>query len=428
MPKKGNAIYPKAKVGEVQTDVRDESAASSAVSIGIPVVVRVQGSAPEFDGLTISVSPERIRFATNYVMRSGVPLSLQFRVGTGVCYLNVSGEVISCIPAETDHTHKYLVEIQLAAVREFERRMLQSALDEVLQDAMMKKDALLTIHGTHDSLAEEATRLLEQTTVTHAPLRREMSLKVRATESGPDPVWVMEMKRELKPYWEAVLETRLVQEASTATLSLPQMKGWLLQLYPFIETFPKWIALTIARASDHKTRAFMIDNIRIEKRHAAQWVHMAQGFGVPEAEIFTVEPLLEVEALTHWLWSINTQGSLAEAVAATNYAIEGVTQGIAKLTVQGFPRYAEMPGINLDKRAYAWMENHAHYDDVHPLQALEVMKLYTTRDLEERVIFAARRSLEYLCLALNACYDHFSQGEPAPGGLASRSQARTRMG
>ncbi|MFO0767245.1 MAG: iron-containing redox enzyme family protein [Nitrospiraceae bacterium] len=251
---------------------------------------------------------------------------------------------------------------------------------------------------------------------------------MRATEGGADPVWVMEMKRELKPYWEAVLETRLVQEASTATLSLPQMKGWLLQLYPFIETFPKWIALTIARASDHKTRTFMIDNIRIEKRHAAQWVHMAQGFGIPEAEIFAVEPLLEVEALTHWLWSINTQGSLAEAVAATNYAIEGVTQGIAKLTVKGFPRYGEMPGISLDKRAYAWMENHARYDEVHPLQALEVMKLYTTRDLEERVIFAARRSLEYLCLALDVCYDHFAQGEPLPGRRAGRSQARARVG
>jgi hypothetical protein len=32
------------------------------------------------------------------------------------------------------------------------------------------------------------------------------------------------------------------------------------------------------------------------------------------------------------------------------------------------------------------------------------MKLYTTRDLEEKVIFAARRSLEYLLMALEGCY------------------------
>ncbi len=83
------------------------------------------------------------------------------------------------------------------------------------------------------------------------------------------------------------------------TLSLPRMQGWLAQLYPFIETFPKWIALTIARAAEHRTRAFMIDNIRIEKRHATQWVHMAQGFGITEAEIFSVQTLPEVDALTH---------------------------------------------------------------------------------------------------------------------------------
>ncbi len=73
-----------------------------------------------------------------------------------------------------------------------------------------------------------------------------------------------------------------------------------------------------------------------------------------------------------------------------------------------------MEGVNLDKRAYAWMINHARYDDVHPLQALEVMKLYTTPDLQEKVVFAARRSLEYLLMALDACYLKY-----APSTIAS---------
>jgi pyrroloquinoline quinone (PQQ) biosynthesis protein C len=121
-----------------------------------------------------------------------------------------------------------------------------------------------------------------------------------------------------------------------------------------------------------------------------------------------VKPLAEVEALTHWLWSINTQGTLAEAVAATNYAIEGITQGIAKLTLKGFPHYEGVDGIHLERKAYWWMEAHVKYDDLHPQQALEIMKMYaTTKELQEKVTFVTRRSLEYMLLAFETCYTQF---------------------
>lgn len=189
---------------------------------------------------------------------------------------------------------------------------------------------------------------------------------------------------------------------------MEQMRAWLVQLYPFIESFPKWIALNIAKTQDPVSRAFMIDNVRVEKRHAEQWVHMAEGFGIDATELFTVRPIPQVEALTHWLWSINTQGSLAEAVGATNYAIEGITHDISSTVVKGFPKYEGRDGLRLTRKAYSWMEAHAAYDDMHPIQALHVMKLYTfTQDQEDKVIFAAKRSLEYMLMALNACYTEF---------------------
>jgi pyrroloquinoline quinone (PQQ) biosynthesis protein C len=238
---------------------------------------------------------------------------------------------------------------------------------------------------------------------------------------------VGELKRRTKPYWDAVLECRLIQEASKGTLSLARMRGWILQMYPFIETFPQWIALTIAKVPDQQSRGLMIDNLRVEKRHAAQWVHMAEGFGIEKSALQSVEPFSEVDALTHWLWSVNTQGSLAEAVGATNYAVEGVTQGIARLTLEGFPHYAEMPEIRLDRKAYAWMQNHARYDELHPIQALQVMKLYTTKELEEKVIFASRRSLEYLLMALDACYTRCGQHEDSAEAPSPPIAARSRI-
>jgi pyrroloquinoline quinone (PQQ) biosynthesis protein C len=135
---------------------------------------------------------------------------------------------------------------------------------------------------------------------------------------------------------------------------------------------------------------------------------MAEAFGLKRHDLYTVKPLAEVDALTHWLWSINTQGTLPEAVAATNYAIEGITKDIAVTTVKGFPHYEGVDGIHLDRKAYAWMEAHARYDDLHPQQALEIIKRYaTTMELQDRVTFVTQRSLEYMLLAFETCYTHF---------------------
>ena len=397
---------------------------TSSFLVNIPVVLRLKKGNEDIPGRTHSIGVQRLRLLTDQVLKSGCPLALQFRMGSGICYLNVAGQVISCIPAQSPAAGNYMIEIQLSAVREFEQHMLQSALAEVVRDPSARRDSLLTIHGTRDTLAEEATRLLEVAPHGHPPVRESRGL----CQEASDPAWVGELKRRTKPYWDAVLECRLIQEASKGTLSLARMRGWILQMYPFIETFPKWIALTIAKVPDLHSRGFMIDNIRVEKRHAAQWVQMAEGFGLDKSALQSVEPFSEVDALTHWLWSINTQGSLAEAVGATNYAVEGVTQGIARLTLEGFPHYAEMPEVHLDRKAYAWMQNHARYDELHPIQALQVMTRYTTKELEEKVIFASRRSLEYLLMALDACYTRCGSHEDSFGMPPPQMAARSRMG
>ena len=337
----------------------DASPSRNTVPIHIPVVLRVKNERKDIPGVTRSMSLQRIRFLTDQVFNSGFPLALQFRIGNGICYLNAAGQVISCIPAGTGTGAKYLIEVQFIALREFELRMLESALEEMSHHLSARQDSLLTIHGTRDTLAEEATRLVEQ-----APRQHPIIKKHPVEETISERPWILELKRRTQPYWEAILACRLVQEGSRGTLSMERMKGWILQLYRFIETFPKWIALSIVKTSDQETRGFLIDNVRVEKKHAAQWVQMALGFGVDKTELYSVEPLPAVDALTRGRWSINTQGTLAEAVSATNYAIEGVTQGIAKLGLEGLPHYAGMPGISLDKKALAWMKNHAKYDEM----------------------------------------------------------------
>ena len=153
------------------------------------------------------------------------------------------------------------------------------------------------------------------------------------------------------------------------------------------------------------SRAFLIDNLRVEKRHANQWMDMAEGFGVPTGDLSETVIIPEVEALTHWMWSVTNRGTFVEAVSAANFSIEGVTQGIATRIVKGFSKYHGSEGVDLGNKAYHWMEAHAHYDDIHPYEALEIIKLHArSEELQQKVIHAAQRSLEYLFRALEACY------------------------
>jgi hypothetical protein len=58
------------------------------------------------------------------------------------------------------------------------------------------------------------------------------------------------------------------------------------------------------------------------------------------------------------------------------------------------------------------MREHAHYDDEHPVIALEVVKQYaTTERLQQKVMLAARRSVQLLGLALETSYRAYT---PAP--------------
>ena len=241
----------------------------------------------------------------------------------------------------------------------------------------------------------------------HPPLTTETSSKKRRFSSHPD--WLTALISEIETYQRAIWECPLVTQTSRGELSLAQMRGWLIQLYPFIETFPQWIALNITKTSDAFSRELLIDNVRVEKWHAQQWVHMAEGFGVSRQELHETPVLPKVEALTHYMWSVNLRGSIAESMSAMTYAIEGTTQGIARAALQGFPQYEKMGGINLTKRAYTWMRNHARYDEAHPLEALEIIKRHTTSELEQLCIRrAAVRSLQYFLMAFEECYNVYN--------------------
>lgn len=236
-------------------------------------------------------------------------------------------------------------------------------------------------------------------------------------EPSVQPQWIESLNGYLKPYWDELLNGEWAKAVGSGTMTVPEMQGWILQVYPFIHAFPKFLAEALIKVEDDYSRSFLIDNIRVEKAHAEHWIWMGVGFGLKREEMIDLaegnKPVLrDVQSLTDWLWYINTKGSLAEAVAATSFAIEGITGDLARQVVEGFESYRGKPGVDMTPRTYKWMKEHALYDDEHPKIAMEIVKQYaTTEKTQMRVMLAAKRSLQLLNQALHTAYKAYTPAQ-----------------
>jgi pyrroloquinoline quinone (PQQ) biosynthesis protein C len=247
-----------------------------------------------------------------------------------------------------------------------------------------------------------------------------------------DPQWVHTLRAYVQPYWDDLLNSEWTEGVANTRLTLEEMQGWILQIYPFIHAFPKFLAEALIKVEDDYSRAYLIDNIRVEKAHAEHWIWMGMGFGLKREDMIDLaegnRPLLcDVQSLTDWLWYINTKGTLAEAVAATSFAIEGVTGDLSRKVVKGFEAYRDHPGVEMGPKTYKWMREHAHYDDDHPKIALEVVKKYATNErLQTKVMMAAKRSIQLLHQALHTSYRVYAPARPHLNRAASEQRVADR--
>jgi pyrroloquinoline quinone (PQQ) biosynthesis protein C len=240
--------------------------------------------------------------------------------------------------------------------------------------------------------------------VTSAAPRRD------ALAATPHPVWTTQMLERLRPAWDAVLNSEVFTSTRPGALPSELWRGVLLEFFCIVEAFPKYMGVTLAKTTfgrsprDELARSWLIGNIRVEARHAEWYIDWAAAHGIGRAEITQYRPHAAVGALDAWLWSVAYRGTLAEAVGAINYAIEGTT---GEWTRQVLPAFAAH--YNHDETALAWLVNHAEYDDKHPVQALEIVKNSLRSDGEPatstvlRTEDAIRRSLELFRAGFDSC-------------------------
>ena len=229
---------------------------------------------------------------------------------------------------------------------------------------------------------------------------------------GSYPAWVQQMVVDCAPVRQRVVNHAVFTSMRDLRLSERAARNCLVGLWPVVEQFPQFMAMNLlklryAQGPAHElARRYLIRNIRVEQHHADNWIDWADAHGVPREELLHGETPPASQALSYWLWNTCDRDSLAVAMAATNYAIEGVTGEWAAL-VCAKDDYENSFPTDVRKKATRWLRLHAHYDDMHPWEALEIIcGLVGHRPapgVVESLTNAVSASYHYLALALDSC-------------------------
>lgn len=228
------------------------------------------------------------------------------------------------------------------------------------------------------------------------------------------PAWAQDLASQCSEAREHVAVHPLFHLMREARLSPAQTGRFLTGVWPVIEQFPQYMALNLlkvqmGRVRGHdEARRYLIRNIRVEQNHADQWLDWALACGLSRGDLLYAHPPAETQALSHWCWHSCERDALAAGMAATNYAIEGVT-GEWSHFVCARDDYENSFSPQVRAKAMKWLRLHAKYDDTHPWEALEIIcMLVGTRPnaryfelIRDRVLTSYR----YMRMALDACLD-----------------------
>jgi pyrroloquinoline quinone (PQQ) biosynthesis protein C len=227
--------------------------------------------------------------------------------------------------------------------------------------------------------------------------------------------WSQQFWDDLIPVKDQISQHPFFQEMAAGTLNISAFRYALLNFYPLVAQFPAFMGLALAKIIHFQepgmteARSWLIQNIKVEERHLHWYQDWAHGFGITLDELKTVRPPVSMNAINHFLWDINHRGNLAESLAATNLAIEWATGDWTLQVYKGMEAYAQFNGVEISKRSLAWLRAHAHYDDLHPYEAMELIKRICHDKIEwqEKAFLAAKEGLEYYILALDDCYQQY---------------------
>jgi pyrroloquinoline quinone (PQQ) biosynthesis protein C len=238
--------------------------------------------------------------------------------------------------------------------------------------------------------------------------RREGDLKALSSY----PAWLQQVVRDTNRDKERIAHSEFFRLMRDGHLPVAAMRKFLIGAWPTIEQFPRFMAINLKRIGvgnspgEDMARQFLIHNIRVEQKHADLWVDWARSVGLTPEDLKAGGDLEVPDTLPHWCWYVCDTGSLAAAIAATNYAVEGLT-GEWSCLVCSKSTYADSIPADMRVRATRWLRVHAHYDDAHPWEALDIVATLLGQTPSAAEVESVRR-------AIRSSYIYFEMGLTYP--------------
>jgi pyrroloquinoline quinone (PQQ) biosynthesis protein C len=239
------------------------------------------------------------------------------------------------------------------------------------------------------------------------PFRRTGSLK----DIRSYPLWLQSVVASTERAKRRVVEHELFSLMRDARLPRAAMRKFLAGAWPTIEQFPQFMAMNLRKLSvgnspgEDLARQYLIRNIRVEQKHAEHWCEWARALDLSLDDLRNADDIEGLSALAHWCWYVCDRASLPVAIAATNYAVEGVT-GEWSCVVCSRSTYAESLPEELRGPATRWLRLHAEYDDEHPWEALEIVATLLGHAPAPAEVEAIRRAIRTTYVYFEMGLDH----------------------
>ncbi len=231
---------------------------------------------------------------------------------------------------------------------------------------------------------------------------------------GSYPHWLQDVVGTVRAARDRVRFHEVFSLMRDGRLAPRQLAAFFVNGWPVVEQFPKYMSMNLLKANgtnssgEEKARRYLIRNIRVELNHVEHWVNWAEASGVPRRQLTDGDSPPAALALSHWCWKSSSADTLAASIAATNYAIEGVTgewsADLCRSDVyeMGFPEAVR-------GRAMRWLRLHSSYDDKHPWEALDIVATIlgqspSTEQVRD-VAAGIERSFRYFEMSLSCCLD-----------------------
>jgi pyrroloquinoline quinone (PQQ) biosynthesis protein C len=228
---------------------------------------------------------------------------------------------------------------------------------------------------------------------------------------GSYPVWVQRVVRETNVHKQRVVNHELFARMRDAKLPLSALRSFLLGVWPTIEHFPRYMAMNLKKITyadspgEDMARRYLIQNIRVEQKHAEHWVAWAASAGLTINDLRSATHVEGLQALAHWCWYVCDTASLPIAIAATNYAVEGAT-GEWSCVVCAKDTYAQSLPERSRVSAMRWLRVHAEYDDTHPWEALDIVATLLGHAPSATQIAEVRRAIQSSYAYMEMALDH----------------------